>query len=207
MSEIFSFEGSKREKLGKGASRALRNEGKIPAIIYGLKEEEVSLSLETKLIQKKYEEGKFTAKLFTINTDGKSIKVLPKDVQLHPVTDKVLHVDFLRVNDDSQVNVLVKVNFLNAETSPGIKRGGVLSIAKRKVELVCRADCIPQEIIVDLAEAQIGDSIHSSHIKYPDGVSPVINDRDFTIAAVVGKGAAKADETEEESESEAAATE
>lgn len=201
MSDIYSFEGNKREKLGKGASRALRNEGKIPAIIYGLKEDEISLSLEKKLVQKKYEEGKFTAKLFQIDLDGKKIQVLPKDVQLYPVTDNVLHVDFLRVNEDSEVSVLVKVEFLNRETCPGIKRGGVLSVAKRKVELVCKANSIPEQITVDLGQLKIGDSVHSSNVKYPEGVAPAISDRDFTIAAIVGKGVAKA-ETEETEDKE-----
>lgn len=179
----------KRENKGKGASRALRREGKIPAIIYGNKADEVSISTNLKEIQKEYLKGNFTSRVYEIELGKEKITVLPRDVQLHPVSDVALHADFQRVDNDTKVHVLIPVHFLNREKSPGLKRGGVLSIIRREVELICRADSIPEFLELDLEGVKIGESLHSHSVKYPEGVEPAITDRDFTIATIVGKTA------------------
>ena len=179
----------KREKKGKGASRAIRREGKIPAIIYGNKTEEISIATDQKEIQKEYVRGNFTSRVYEIELGKEKITVLPRDVQLHPVSDIALHADFQRVENDTKVHVLIPVHFLNREKSPGLKRGGVLSIIRRDVELICRADSIPEFLELDLDGVKIGDSLHSHSVKYPEGVEPAIADRDFTIATIVGKTA------------------
>jgi large subunit ribosomal protein L25 len=198
MAEILALKAEKRELSGKGVARALRRNGQIPAIIYGNKTEEVSISTNLKELQKEYLRGNFTSRLYQIEIGKEKITVLPRDVQLHPVTDVVMHADFQRVQNDSKVHVLIPVHFLNRDKSPGLKRGGVLSIVRRQVELWCRADSIPEYLEVDLENVKIGESLHSHNIKYPEGVEPAIKDRDFTIAAIVGKKA----ETEEAAEAE-----
>ncbi len=177
----------KRTSTGKGSSRALRRQGKVPAIIYGGKGEEISIYTNLKELNTQYLRGNISSRLFNIKIGNDNILALPRDIQLHPVTDVILHADFLRVEQDSRVNVFIPVKFLNREASPGLKRGGVLSIIRRKVELSCRADSIPELLEIDLSGLKIGDSLHSHNISYPEGVEPTITDRDFTIATIVGK--------------------
>lgn len=208
MAEILALKAEKRGLPGKGSARALRREGQIPAIIYGNKTEELSISTNLKELQKEYLRGNFTSRIYEIELGKEKIKVLPRDVQLHPVTDVVMHADFQRVQNDSRVHVLIPVHFLNRDKSPGLKRGGVLSIVRRQVELLCRADSIPEFLEIDLADVKIGDSLHSHNITYPAGVEPAIKDRDFTIATIVGKTAekdetAEAETADDSSESEA----
>ncbi len=173
-----------RERVGKGSSRELRRNGSIPAVIYGDKQAPISIVLDTNEVTKRIHAGGFMTTVATIEVGGEKVKVLPKDYQLDPVRDFVLHVDFLRVSADSQVSVQVPVHFINEEKS-AIKIGGVLNVVRHEVELHCPADAIPEFITVDLAGHKIGDSLHISHVKLPKGVTPVIADRDFTIATIV----------------------
>ncbi len=173
-----------RERVGKGSSRELRRNGSIPAVIYGDKQAPISIVLDTNEVTKRIHAGGFMTTVASIQVGGEKINVLPKDYQLDPVRDFVLHVDFLRVSADSKVVVQVPVHFINEEKS-AIKIGGVLNIVRHEVELHCPANAIPEFITVDLAGHKIGDSLHISHVKLPAGVTPVIADRDFTIATIV----------------------
>jgi large subunit ribosomal protein L25 len=174
-----------RERVGKGSSRELRRNGLIPAVIYGDKQEPISIALPNKEVTLKIHAGGFMTTVATIDVDGKKISVLPKDYQLDPVRDFTMHVDFLRLGKDTEVNVEVPVHFINEAKSPGLKVGGVLNIVRHEVELHCPADSIPEFLTVDLSGLKIGDSVHISHIKLPEGVRPVIGDRDFTVATIV----------------------
>ncbi|EHS48946.1 50S ribosomal protein L25 [Rhizobium sp. PDO1-076] len=187
-----------RERVGKGSSRELRRNGSIPAVIYGDKQAPISISINTNEITKRIHAGGFMTTIAVIEINGEKIKVLPKDYQLDPVRDFTMHIDFLRVSANSQVSVQVPVHFVNEDKS-AVKIGAVLNIVRHDVELHCPADNIPEFITVDLSGAKIGDSIHISAVKLPAGVTPVIADRDFTIATLV----APAGGVEEEAEAEA----
>jgi large subunit ribosomal protein L25 len=184
MADIAAIQAERRLGAGKGAARALRRKGKVPGVVYGGGEDALAISLETARIALEHERGGFFSRLYDLDLDGSSLRVLVREVQLHPVTSKVLHVDFLRLTSGSEVNVDVPVEFLNEDISPGVKRGGVLNIVRRTVELICQADSIPLVIEADIGELDIGDSVKISAINLPDGVRPGIADRDFTIATV-----------------------
>ena len=196
MSEAISLEAFTREAGGKGAARALRREGKVPAIIYGNGKKEVSVALDRIELVKLYNKGGFTSRVMELKAGKDSYKVIPRAVQLHPVTDMPLHADFMFVEDKSVVNVMVKVNFINAERSPGLKRGGVLNIVRRKIEMLCEAAKIPESVTADLTGYTIGASVHVSAIDLPEGAKLTI-DRDFTIAAITGRGVKKLEEEAE----------
>ncbi len=200
MSEAVTLKAEKREGAGKGAARSLRREGQVPAIIYGGKGDEIRISTGQKELVKEYERGHFTSKVIELEVAGKKERVLPRQIQLHPVTDVPLHVDFMRVTEKTKIVVQVPVRFLNADKSPGIKRGGVLNVVRRDIELLCTAANIPSEIVADLDGMQIGESVHVSSVSIPEGAVPTITDRDFTIATIVGRGAAKAATAEGEEE-------
>ncbi|RFC67498.1 MULTISPECIES: 50S ribosomal protein L25/general stress protein Ctc [Mesorhizobium] len=187
--DTYELKAEAREQVGKGSARAVRRDGKVPAVIYGDKQAPLAIALSYKDIFYKIHGGGFLTTVATIDVDGKKIRVLPKDYQLDPVKDFPLHVDFLRVGKNTEVNVQVPVHFINEEKSPGIKRGGTLNIVRHEVEFHCPADSIPEFITVDLDGADIGDSIHISAVKLPKGVKPVISDRDFTIATIAGTSA------------------
>jgi len=178
-----------REATGKGAARVLRRAEKVPAIIYGGGKGETKIAACVKDLHNAYLRGSFTSRVFDIDLGKEKVHVLPRDIQLHPVTDVPLHADFQRVNNDSQVHVFVHVKFLNADKCPGIKRGGTLSIIRRDVELVCRADSIPPILEVDIGNLKIGESVHAHSLELPEGAAFAITDRDFTIAAIVGRRA------------------
>ena len=184
MADVAAIQAERRVGAGKGVARALRRGGRVPGVIYGGAEDTLAISLEASLITREHERGGFFSRPYSLDVDGNNLRVLAREVQLHPVTSAVLHVDFLRLTGDSEVNVDVPVEFLNEELSPGIKRGGVLNIVRRTVELVCRADSIPEVIEADIGELEIGDSVKISAIDLPEGVRPSIADRDFTIATV-----------------------
>ena len=194
--DTYELTAEAREQVGKGSARAVRRNGKVPAVIYGDKQPPLAIALSYKDIFYKIHGGGFLTTIATIDVGGKKIRVLPKDYQLDPVKDFPLHVDFLRVGRDTEVNVNVPVHFINEEKSPGIKRGGVLNIVRHEVEFHCPADAIPDAITIDLTGAEIGDSIHISAVKLPAGVKPVIADRDFTIATVAGSSAMKPEAAE-----------
>ena len=168
-----------------GSTYSLLNKGMVPGIIYGKGTEPTQIAFEDKILQKLMHTGSFYSTILDIDIDGKSEKVLPKQLQYHPVTDKLIHFDFLRVQDDTKVTVEVTVEFLNQETCPGLKKGGVLNLVRREVELSCNANNIPNKLQFDLINSEIGDSIKISNIDLPDGVIPTITDRDFVVATLV----------------------
>ena len=196
MSEQLTLPAEARDRAGKGASRALRREGRVPAVVYGDKKGPLSVHVEEKLLAKMLSTGHFMNSVVMIEIDGKPNRTLPKAVDFHPVTSRPIHVDFLRIGEHSQVNVNVPVRFDNEEDSPGLKRGGVLNIVAHDLALICDASEIPDEIHVDLTGLEIGDTLHISQIKLPKGAKVANADEDFTVATVVAPSAMK--QTEEE---------
>ena len=194
MSEQLTLPAETRERAGKGASRALRRDGRVPCVIYGDKKEPLSFHVEEKLLAKMLSTGHFMNSVIMIDIKGKANRTLPKDVQFHPVSSRPIHVDFLRIGEHSQVHVNVPVRFDNEEASPGLKRGGVLNIIQHDLELICDAAEIPDEIHIDLTGLDIGDSIHISQVVLPKGSKSAIEDRDFTVATVVAPSAMKSEE-------------
>ncbi len=196
MSDQLTLPAEARERAGKGASRELRRDGRVPCVIYGDKKEPLSVHVEEKVLAKMLSTGHFMNTVVMVEVKGKANRTLPKDVQFHPVSSRPIHVDFLRIGEHSQVNVNVPVRFENEEASPGLKRGGVLNVVRHELELVCDAASIPDEIHIDLAGLDIGDSIHISNVDLPKGSKSAIDDRDFTIATVVAPSAMKSEESE-----------
>ena len=196
MSEQLTLPAEARDRAGKGASRALRREGRVPAVVYGDKKEPLSVHVEEKLLVKMLNTGHFMNSVVMVELDGKANRTLPKAVDFHPVTSRPIHVDFLRIGEHSQVTVNVPVRFDNEEASPGLKRGGVLNIVQHDLELICDAAHIPDEIHIPLDGLEIGDSIHISDVKLPKGTKAAIDDRDFTVATVVAPSAMKQVEEE-----------
>ena len=196
----YELKAETRERVGKGSSRELRRNGLIPAVIYGDKQAPLSIALSTKEVTMKIHAGGFMTTVAVIDVNGEKIRVLPKDYQLDPVRDFTMHVDFLRVSKDSQVTVAVPVHFENEEKSPGLKAGGVLNIVRHDVELNVSANDIPEFLTVDLSGLKVGDAIHISNIKLPKGATPVITDRDFTIATIVAPAGGVKEEAEGEAE-------
>ena len=168
-----------------GSNHSLLNQGLVPGIVYGKNTEPKKIAFENKALQKLMHTGSFYSKILNIEIGGITEKVLPKQLQYHPVTDKLIHFDFLRVQDDTKVNVEVVVDFLNKETCPGLKKGGVLNLVRRLVELNCNANNIPEKLEFDLSSSEIGDAVKISNINLPEGVQPTIKDRDFVIATLV----------------------
>ena len=168
-----------------GSIKSLLKKGMIPGILYGKGTESTKIAFEYKSLHKLMLAGGFYSKIINLDIEGKSEKILPKELQYHPVTDKLIHFDFLRVQEDTIVTVEVPVEFLNQEICPGLKQGGVLNLVRRFVELSCRANNIPEKLQFDLIESDIGDSVKISNIELPDGVSTTITDRDFVIATLV----------------------
>jgi large subunit ribosomal protein L25 len=197
MSEQLTLSAETRERAGKGASRVLRREGRVPAVVYGNNEEPLSIHLEEKALVKALSTGHFMNSVVMIDAGGAPARTLPKDVQFHPVTDRPLHVDFLRISEHSKVQVAVPIRFVDEEESKGLKRGGVLNSVRHELELVCDAAEIPEEIQISLAGLDIGDSIHISNVTLPKGSESAITDRDFTIATIVAPTVYKATEDEE----------
>ena len=198
MADILSIAAQKRVRAGKGNARSLRGEGRVPAVIYGEKKGPESISIAINDITKLYNTGRILSTLLDVDIDGKKHRVIARDVQLHPVRDTILHADFLRLGKGAKIAVEVPVRFLNEETCPGLKSGGVLNVVRYTVELNCPADNIPEDIELDLAEASMGDSLHISEVTLPDGCEPVISDRDFTIATIAAPAAIRSDAAEDE---------
>ena len=202
MSEQLTLPAEARERAGKGASRALRRDGRVPAVVYGEKKEALSIHVEEKLLTKMLHTGHFMNSVIMIDVGGKATRTLPKAVDFHPVSSRPIHVDFLRIGEHSQVTVNVPVRFDNEEASPGLKRGGVLNIVQHELELVCDAASIPNEIHIPLDGLEIGDTIHISQVKLPEGTKPANEDEDFTVATIVAPSAMKAEEEEAAPEGE-----
>ena len=205
MSDITQIDATMRSRVGKGSARAARRAGKIPAVIYGDKQAPLSIEMEARVVRKVIHEPGIFGRLLNINIDGKDNTVLTRDIQMHPVSDEPLHMDMLRVGASSAVSVAVPVEFINHELSPGLKIGGVLNVVRFEVELNCPAGDIPEKITVDLDGIKIGDSIHISAIPLPEGATPTITDRDFTVATLQSPGGGVKNEEEEGGEEEAAA--
>lgn len=204
MSEQLTLAAETREQVGKGASRSLRREGRVPAVIYGNKQDPVSIHLEEKALMRALMTGHFMNSTVILDVAGTAALTLPKDVAFDPVTDRPVHVDFLRIGEHSTVTVQVPVRFTDEETSPGIKRGGVLNIVRHELELVCDASEIPDDVEISLAGFDVGDSIHISAVTLPKGSKVTIEDRDFTIATIVAPSALKSAEGEAADEAEGA---
>ena len=198
MSEALTLSAETRERAGKGASRAMRLQGRVPAVVYGNKQEPLSIHVEEKVLVKMLNTGHFMNSVIMIEGTGEQIRTLPKDVQFHPVTDRPLHVDFLRIGEHSSVHVNVPVVFTDEEKAPGIKRGGVLNIVRHDLELICDAAEIPDEITISLEGLEVGASIHISNVTLPKGSKSAIEDRDFTIATIVAPSALKSTEGDAE---------
>jgi large subunit ribosomal protein L25 len=200
MSDTLNLPAERRERAGKGASRALRREGRIPAVIYGGKEEPTTIHVEEKELVRQLMTGHFMNSIVNIEVGGETIRTLPKDVALHPVTDRPTHADFFRLSKDAKVDVSVPVIFINEEKSPGLKKGGVLNVVRHELELVCAADKIPGEIEIDVTGKDVGDSIHISEVNLPEGSASAITDRDFTIATLVAPSSLKKSEGDNSTE-------
>ena len=194
MSDQLVLTAETRERGGKGASRELRREGRVPAVVYGGKEEPLMIHVEEKLLMKQLMTGHFMNSIVMIDVGGKQVRTLPKDVAFHPVKDRPIHADFLRISKDAKVQVAVPVVFINEEASPGLKRGGVLNIVRHELELVCDSDKMPDDIQIDVTGYDVGDSIHISNVTLPKGSESAITDRDFTIATIVAPSAMKSSE-------------
>ncbi|WP_336288205.1 MULTISPECIES: 50S ribosomal protein L25/general stress protein Ctc [unclassified Bartonella] len=203
MSKSYTLKAEIRERVGKGSSRELRRNGLIPAVIYGDKQPPLAIAVSYKEIFHKIHAGGFRTTTATITVDKQKILVLAKDYQLDPVRDFPIHIDFLRISAKSIVDVSIPVHFLNEDTAPGIKRGGVLNIVRHEIECTAPANAIPQAIEIDLANYSLGDSIHISAVQLPEGVIPVIQDRDFTIATIAAPaGMDVSDDSAEQENSE-----
>ena len=197
MSDDTTISAEQRERR-KGSARAVRRAGRVPAVIYGDKKEPVGITLESREITKIIHQPGIFGRLLNIKVSEAEHTVLTRDIQFHPVTDNVLHMDFLRVSGSAKVAVAIAVEFINEDNCPGIKVGGVLNVVRYEVELLCPATTIPEKITVDLEGLKIGDSVHISTIELPDGVTPTITDRDFTIATIASPGGGVKNEDDED---------
>ena len=205
MSDQLTLSAETRDRAGKGASRELRRQHRVPAVIYGNNQEPELIHVEEKALVKLLMTGHFSNSVVEIELGGKKQITIPKDVAFHPVSDRPTHVDFLRIVKGAKVDVEVPVMFINEGASPGLKRGGVLNIVRHELELICENDKIPDDIQIDVAGFDIGDSIHISHVKLPKGSESKITDRDFTIATIVAPSALKSTDGDTTVEGEAAA--
>jgi large subunit ribosomal protein L25 len=184
MREVTVIAAETRGRAGKGTARAARRAGRIPAVVYGDKKAPETISVDRTALVKEINRGHFFNRLFEIEVNGGKQSVLARDVQFDPVSDQPVHVDFLRVAKDARIRIFVPVSFVESEASPGIKRGGVLNVVRHEIEFYCPVETIPEAITISIAGREIGDSIHISAVTLPEGVRPVIADRDFTIATI-----------------------
>ena len=191
---IASLAAENREKSGTGAARQLRRDGKVPAIIYSKGSEPTNIALNANELRQQFKKGRFRSRLLDLNVAGKAVRALPQEVQTHPVTDQIEHVDFLRVEKGTKLRVKVPVVLQNTERCKGVKRGGVLNVVRHTVEFFCEPDSIPEQIDVDVRNTDIGASIHIDELDLPKGIEPTIK-RNFTVITVTGRG--KAEEEEE----------
>ena len=184
MVDVLELSANAREHSGRGAARALRRGGRVPAIVYGGGEDPQNVDVDTRVLTREVDKGGFENRLVDLEVGGKTVRVLPRDVQINPVTDAPIHVDFWRLSAGAEVRVKVRAVFINEEGCPGIKRGGLVNVVRHTIEMICRVDSIPESVECDLTDLEIGDSVHISAVTLPEGVRPVIADRDFTIATI-----------------------
>ncbi len=203
MTHTYTMAAEKRERAGKGIARALRREGKIPSVIYGGNKEPVIIALDGNKSNVEYNKGHMLTSLCDMEIDGKKETVLARDIQVHPVTDCVLHIDFLRVTSKTTLVVKVPVHFMDEDKCPGLRKKGVLNVTRHEVELVCKATDIPDMLEVSLEDIEIGQAVRLSNAKLPEGTKPAIDDRDFTIAQMAApriEVSSSDEESEEEGE-------
>ena len=209
MSETLKLAAEMRERAGKGASRAVRRTGRVPAVIYGAGQAATPIHVEEKLLVRQLSSGHFMNSVVEISLtggpdSGRPIRTLPRDVQFHPVSDRPIHVDFFRLTGDAVITVAVPVHFTDEDQSPGMKRGAVLNIVRHELQLDCASNAIPDQIEISLAGCDVGDSIHISAVTLPTGVVSHITDRDFTIATMVAPSALKSETADADAAAEAA---
>ena len=202
MSDQLTLSAEARDGVGKGASRHLRRQGRIPAVIYGNNEAPTGIHIEEKLLMKALMTGHFMNSIIMVDVGGTQVRTLPKDVQFHPVSERPLHADFLRIGEHSEVHVNVPVHFIDQDLSPAIKRGAVLNIVRHELELICDAAVIPDEVTVSLKGLEVGDSIHISAVTLPAGAKSAITDRDFTIATIIAPSGMKSSGADAATEAE-----
>ncbi len=202
MSKAVNLNAAVRERAGKGAARAVRRENRVPAVIYGDKQEPQLISMEYRELMKQVQTGRFLSTLVEIDVDGTKVRAIPRDLQFDPVRDFIIHVDFLRLGKGARIAVEVPIHFTGQDDSAGLKRGGVLNIVRHEVEIMCPADDIPEGFDLDVSQLDIGDGLHASDLKLPEGMTFTITDRDFTIATISAPSGG-ADEEEAEAGAEA----
>jgi large subunit ribosomal protein L25 len=202
MAELIELKATAREGTGKMANRVLRANKMVPAVIYGGEAGPEMVAIDYKTIWMNYQTGHFLSTVYMVDINGKKERVIPREVQVDPVRDFPIHVDFLRVSKSSRIAVSIPVHFVNDDASPGLKRGGVLNVVLHEIECSCPADAIPESITVDLKGLNIGDSVHISQVKLPEGIRPTDAGHDFTVASVTSSAALKP----ETGEGEAAAS-
>ena len=191
-----------RDKTGKSNCKQLRNTGKIPAVIYGDKKEPAYIAIEYPKIVKELSKTGFFSTVFSLKLNKKAIKVLPREIQTDTLNDKPVHIDFLRVNDESKINISVPIIFINEDKSPGLQSGGVLNTVRREIDLICKINNIPEKLEADLTNLEVGSVIHMSDIKLQEDVIPQISDRDFTIATIAAPTVMPVEEEKPETEGE-----
>lgn len=203
MVEVVVLEAELRQRAGRGGARAARGSGLVPGVVYGDRQPPMIICVNRRALQREIEKGGFTNKLLDLRVDGKTHRVLPREVQLHPVSDALTHVDFLRLAADSEVKIMVPVEFADEEASPGLKRGGVLNVVRHEIEFYCRPDALPEQILISLDGLDIGSGVHINDITLPEGARPTITDRNFTIATIAAPTVHVEEVVAEEEEEEA----
>lgn len=187
MADFMELKAETRERIGKGGSRELRRQERVPAVVYGDAKDPQSVSLAYGDVWQQVQTGTFLSTVYMLDVGGNKTRVIPREVQVDPVRDFPIHVDFLRLGEGASITVEVPVSFINEADSPGLKRGGILNVVRHTVEVLCPADAIPEVIEADISQLDIGDSLHISAIALPENVEPTITDRDFTIVTVAGR--------------------
>lgn len=196
MSDVYVMEAQVRENGGKGIARRLRNEGMVPGVIYGSGKEPKNVAVTGHSLKMAIQHGGFLTSAQELLIDGKTEKVLPREIQCDPVSDKIMHVDFLRYDAKRMVKATVRIEMTDLDKSAGVKAGGIASLQRTEVELLCRADSIPNILYVSLESLDVGEAVKFSSITLPEGVKPAINDRDFTVASVLSSRSTKEDSGE-----------
>ncbi|MGF1606850.1 MAG: 50S ribosomal protein L25/general stress protein Ctc [Rhodothalassiaceae bacterium] len=196
MAEVTTIVAEPRDRAGKGSARAARREGRVPCVIYGEKQDPEIITVAQNELIRLINRGGFMNHQYDIEFGGKTERVLPRDLQTHPISDLPMHLDFLRVSKDTKVSVEVPVHVIEQDKSPGLKRGGVLNLVRDTVELVAPAGRIPESIEISVAGLDINDQARISRASLPDGVSPAITDRDFVVATISAPSALKSQEGE-----------
>jgi large subunit ribosomal protein L25 len=205
MAAVESISAEMRDRAGKGAARSTRRDGRVPAVIYGDKKEPTLISLEPKAIDRLIHKKTFYATLLDVELGGEKHRVLPRDVQFDPVTDRTMHVDFQRIGKDTKVHVNVPIVIRNEAASPGLKRGGVLNLVRHEIEFICSPENIPQQVEVDITGLDIGGSIHIHSVKLPENATLAVRERDFTLVSIGAPTGLKAEQQEAAEKAAAAA--